>query len=137
MKAKLLTLLLFVIFLPHPLSAQALFKGFGVPATAASTGQTEVIGLILAAMTSGPVVADTLLINLYPLQITNASASDLVLRANGVIVGTPMIDTVNDLVEIPVPASISATGSISIEGIRVAVAGTGINTFNARLSWLT
>jgi hypothetical protein len=47
-----------------------------------------------------------------------------------------MIDTVNDLVEIPVPASISATGSISIEGIRVAVAGTGINTFNARLSWL-
>src|ERR1051326_6053106 len=101
MKTKLLPLVLFVLFiLPHSLSAQAFFKGFGVPATVASTGQTEVIGLILAAMTSGPLVADTLIVNLYPLQITNASATDIVVRANGLIVGAPIIDTANDLVEI-------------------------------------
>src|SRR5213594_3622268 len=137
MRTKFLVFPLFLIFLSSgPLSAQAFFKGIGIPATVASTGQTEVIGSILVAMTFGPVVADTLVINLYPLQITNASASNIEVRANGLIVGAPVIDTANNLVEIPVPASTTATGSISIQGIRVAVAGTGINSFNARLSWL-
>jgi hypothetical protein len=130
-------LLLFVILLSaSPLSAQAFFKSVGVPVTVASTGQTEVIGLIVVAMTSGPVVPDTLVINLSPLQITNANSTDIVVKTTGMVVGATTIDTVNNLVEIPVQASITSTASMTIQGIRVAVAGTGITSFNALLSWL-
>src|SRR5215831_6573241 len=129
-----LLLLMFVIFVSsNPLSAQAFFKGVGVPVTVASTGQTELIGLIVVAMTSAPVVSDTLVIDLSPLQITNANPSDIVVRATGLVVGATTIDTVNSLVEIPVQASITSTASLNIQGIRVAVAGTGINSFNAQL----
>jgi hypothetical protein len=137
MKTKLFAFFLFAFFLsPYPVSGQGFFKGVGVPAAVASTGQTEPIGLILVAMTSGPLVADTLVINLSPLQITNANSSDIEVQGNGMVVGVPVIDTVNNLVEIPVAASLTSTGSISIQGIRVAVAGTNINSFNAQLSWL-
>jgi hypothetical protein len=136
MKTNFLVLLFLIFLSANPLSAQAFFKGIGVPVPVASTGQTEVIGLIVVAMTSAPAVPDTLVINLSPLQITNANPTDIVVKATGLAVGATMIDTVNSLVEIPVPASFTSTASMSIQGIRVAVAGTGITSFNAQLSWL-
>jgi hypothetical protein len=139
MKTNFLVLLLLtvVIFLSaNPLSAQAFFRGVGVPVTVASTGQTEVIGMIVVAMTSAPAVPDTLVINLSPLQITNANPTDIVVKATGLAVGATTIDTVNSLVEIPLQASFTSTASMNIQGIRVAVAGTGITSFNAQLSWL-
>src|SRR5437762_1503978 len=129
-------LLLALLILPDALSAQGLFRGLSVPATVASNGQTEVVGLILVAMTSGPAVADTLVVNMSPLQITNANASDITVSATGLVVSSPTIDTVNSQVQIPVQASLTSTASLSIQGIRVAIAGTGITSFNAQLSWL-
>src|SRR5206468_11841406 len=49
--------------------------------------------------------------------------------------GTPEIKgDNNNLVRIPVSGDASA-GSIRVEGIRVSVAGSGITSLNARLSW--
>src|SRR5437868_13283985 len=93
MRTKILAFLLFVVLIsPKSLPAQALFRGLGVPATVASNGQTEAAGLILVVMTSGPVMTDMLVVNMSPLQITNASASDIVVRATGLVVGAPAID---------------------------------------------
>src|SRR2546425_7838317 len=136
MKSKLLvTILLGIFFAPCSLWAQGLFQGTGIPATVIGTGQTEVIGLIVVSMTQGPAVAGTLVVDVSPLQITNANAADITVTAFGLTVGAATIDTTNNLVQIPVQAGGSATASIRIEGIRVAVAGTGINSFNAKLSW--
>src|SRR5579862_6244119 len=137
MKTKLSGLLLFFISLsPASLLAQGLFRGFSSPVNVASTGQTELTGSILASMTSGPAAADRLVIDVSPLQITNASPADITVKANGLTVGATTIDSTNDLIEIPVQSSNASSGLISIQGIRVAMAGAGINSFNAHLSWL-
>ena len=137
MKQKVLLFVpLFVVLLPALLPAQGLFQGFGFPVPVASTGQTELIGLILASMTLGPVAADTFVIDVSPLQITNANAADIGVTATGMTVGATTIDTTNNLIEIPVQSSSGSSGVIRVQGIRVAVAGAGINSFNARLSWL-
>src|SRR2546427_4306571 len=124
-----------MLFSSGPLLAQGLFRGFGFPRTVTATGQAEVLGPILVAMFQGPAAAGTLVIDLSPLQITNANAADISINATALTVGSTTIDADNHLVKIPVIASGAASGSIRIEGIRVAVAGTGINSFNAKLSW--
>ena len=137
MKTKLLPLLLFLFFLsPGSLLAQGLFQGFGFPVPVVSSGQTEVVGLILASMRFGPVTADTLVVDVSPLQITNANPADIVVTASGLTVDPTIIDTTNNWIEIPVEAGSASSGVIRIEGIRVAVAGANINSFNARLFWL-
>jgi hypothetical protein len=128
--------LLFVFLSPVSLRAQGLFQALSFPTTVASTGQTELIGSILASMTYGPALADTLVIDVSPLQITNATASDIAVTATSMTLGTTTIDTENNLVQIPVVLSNASSGLIRIEGIRVAVAGANINSLNARLHWL-
>ena len=135
MKSKVLGVLLFFIFLsPGSLLAQGVFQAVGIPRAVSATGQTEVLGPIIVSMTQGPAGASTLLIDVSPLQITNANAADISVTATGLTVGATTIDTTNNLVQIPVNAG-GGTASIRIEGIRVAVAGTSINSFSAKLSW--
>src|ERR1051325_7088121 len=128
-------LLLLTFLLPGSLVAQGLFQGFGIPTTVTATGQTEVTGPIIVSMTLGPATSGTLVIDVSPLQITNASASDISVTPAGLTVGATTIDTTNNVVQIQVTGSSSPSGSIRIEGIRVAVAGTGITSLNAKLSW--
>ena len=136
MKLKFAGFLLSGIFLSSgSLLAQGLFQGIGIPKTVTATGQNEVLGQIIVSMTLGPAGAGTLVIDVSPLQITNANAADISVTPTGVTVGATTIDTTNNLVQIPVSGGSSPTGSIRIEGIRVAVAGTGINSLNAKLSW--
>jgi hypothetical protein len=137
MKSKFLGILLFLIFLtPGSLLAQGLFQSFGLPRTVAATGQTEVLGGIIVSMTQGPVAADTLVIDVSPLQITNAHAADISVTTVGLTVGATTIDTTNNLVQIPVTSSSGSTASMTINGIRVAIAGTNTTSLNAKLSWL-
>jgi hypothetical protein len=137
MRSKFVGILLFLVLLtPGSLLAQGLFQAVGLPATVTSTGQTEVIGPIIVSMTQGPAGAGTLVIDVSPLQITNATAADISVAPTGLTVGATTIDTTNNLVQIPVNASTSSNASIRIQGIRVAVAGTNINSLNAKLSWL-
>ena len=124
-----------MLFSSGSVLAQGLFRGFGFPRTVTATGQAEVLGPILATLVQGPAAAGTLVIDLSPLQMTNANAADISVTATALTVGSTTIDADNHLVKIPVIAGGAASGSIRIEGIRVAVAGTGINSFNAKLSW--
>ena len=137
MKSKFFGILLFFMFLlPGSLLAQGVFQGHGIPNTVTATGQAEVIGPIMVSMTQGPAGAGTLVIDVSPLQITNVSAADITVTPTGLTVGATAIDSTNNLVQIPVNARSSTTASIRIDGIRVAVAGTNANSFNAKLSWL-
>src|SRR5437667_2758440 len=124
-----------MLFSSGSVLAQGLFRGFGFPRTVTATGQAEVLGPIMVTMVQGPAGAGTLVIDLSPLQMTNANAADISVTATALTVGSTAIDADNHLVKIPVIAGGAASGSIRIEGIRVAVAGTGINSFNAKLSW--
>ena len=124
-----------MLFSSGSVLAQGLFRGFGFPRTVTATGQAEVLGPILVTLVQGPAAAGTLVIDLSPLQMTNANAADISVTATALTVGSTTIDADNHLVKIPVIAGGAASGSIRIEGIRVAVAGTGINSFNAKLSW--
>jgi len=124
-----------MLFSSGSVLAQGLFRGFGFPRTVTATGQAEVLGPIMVTLVQGPAAAGTLVIDLSPLQMTNANAADISVTATALTVGSTTIDADNHLVKIPVIAGGAASGSIRIEGIRVAVAGTGINSFNAKLSW--
>ncbi len=128
-------LLLGTFLLPGSLLAQGLFQGIGIPKTVTATGQSEVVGPIIVSMTLGPAAAGTLVVDVSPLQMTNANAADISVTPVGLTVGATTIDTTNNLVQIPVNAGASTSASIRIEGIRVAVAGTSITSLNAKLSW--
>jgi hypothetical protein len=137
MKSKFLGIVLFLVFLtPGSLLAQGLFQSFGISRTVAATGQTEILGGIIVSMTQGQVKSDTLVIDVSPLQITNASAADISVTTVGLTVGATTIDTTNNLVQIPVTSSSGSTASMTINGIRVAIAGTNTTSLNAKLSWL-
>ena len=123
-----------VLTLSGTLSAQGLFTGSGIPTTVMATGQTEVIGSVMVSLRLGPADEGNLVINVSPLQITNINDSDIKVAATGITVGTLSVDRTNSLVKIPVTAGATA-GSIRVDGIHVAVAGTGITSFNAQLSW--
>jgi hypothetical protein len=135
MKSRLMGVLAFLLlFAPVRLAAQGIYEGFAVPRTVTATGRTEVAGSIIVSLRFGVTMSGTLAIDMSPLQITNASATDIYVESALIGVGATTIDTEKSLVRIPVLAG-AASGSIRIDGIRVSVAGTGISSFNARLSW--
>src|SRR5438128_857479 len=103
----------------------AQFTGLGFPKTVTATGQTAAIGTVMESLRRGVTNGGHLLINLAPLRITNISPSDIQVTATGITVGATSIDTDNSLVRIAVNPGASA-GSIRVDGIRVAIAGTGI-----------
>ena len=135
MKLKLLNLV-FVVFLvlPGSLLAQGIFDGFSFPVTVTATGQTELVGAIMASLRAGTTMSGTLVIDLSPYKITNPNAASIQITATGITVGAITIDTDSSIIRIPVNAGASA-GSIRIEGIRIAIAGTGATSVNAKLSW--
>jgi uncharacterized protein DUF5719 len=135
MKLKLFGLVLVLYLLvPGSLLAQGLFDGFSFPVTVTATGQTERVGAVMVSLRTGTTVAGTLVIDLSPYKITNPNAGSIQVTATGLTVGATTIDTDLSLVRIPVNAGASA-GSIRVEGIRIAIAGTGATSVNAKLSW--
>src|SRR5205085_675263 len=106
------------------------------PTTVTATGQTEVAGAVMVILRAGTTTTGNLLIDLSPLTITNTTATDIRVTFNGAITpaGPTAVDSQNGLVRIPVNAG-AISGTIRVDGIRVAVAGTGISSANAQLSW--
>src|ERR687889_657492 len=93
---------LIILLAPVRVAAQGIFEAFGLPKTVVATGQTEVIGSIQLAMRQGPVQADTLIIDVAPYRITNASASDVRLTPAGdITTGTVVIEAADGRVRIP------------------------------------
>src|SRR5206468_1294570 len=136
MKAKFVGLLtLIMVFAPGRLLGQGFFQGFGFPKTVTATGQTETVGTIMVSLVQGTTEAGNLVIDLSPLQITNASPTDIsALPSGNLAVGTTTIDTEKSLVRVPVVGG-KTSGAIRIDGNRAAVAGTGVTSMNAKLSW--
>src|SRR3954466_7261768 len=135
MKFRLLVLPVVSLLLASAnLSAQGIFDGFSFPTTVIATGQTEVAGPLIVSLRTGTTVSGTLVIDLSPYRITNASAADIRVTATGITVGATSINTDVSQIRIPVNAGASA-GSIRVDGIRFAVAGTGATSINAKLSW--
>lgn len=123
-----------VIF-PQVLPAQGIFEGFGFPKTVIATGHTEVIGSVHVALRLGAASADTLVIDLSPLPITNTSAPDIRVTTSGnVTVGAVTIEAAEGRVRVPVNAG-GTNGSLRVDGIRVSIAGTNRSSVTARLSW--
>src|SRR5579884_2136776 len=126
---------LLTVWIPGHANAQGIFDKTSLPKTVIATGQTETLGMIELTLRQSSTAADTLTINVSPLRITNTSASDIRITTFGAItVGTTTIVADKGLVKIPVNAG-ATSGSIEIQGIRVAVAGTGITSVTANLSW--
>jgi hypothetical protein len=124
-----------LFFIPSQCLAQAFFQSFGFARTATATGQTETLGSVHLALKLGTTLADTLVIDVSPLIITNASASDIrVTRAGNLLTGAVLLDAENGKVRIPVNAGANS-GSLRVDGIRVALAGTNASSVTAHLSW--
>src|SRR5437660_11193307 len=135
MKFRLLALLVFFLLLASGnLAAQGIFDALSFPTTVIATGQTEVAGPLIVSLRTGTTVSGTLVIDLSPFRITNTTASDIRVTATGITVGATAIDTDASQIRIPVNAGASA-GSIRVDGIRLAIAGTGATSINAKLSW--
>src|SRR5215467_3031608 len=93
------------MLVPQQLSAQGILRAFGFPKTVVATGQSEVLGSVHMALTLGTTVADTLVIDVSPLKITNANTSDIrVTLAGNLTIGAVTIDAPNGRVGIPVNA---------------------------------
>jgi hypothetical protein len=134
MKLKLLSLVFVFLLLPGGLSAQGIFDGFSFPVTVTATGQTELVGPLMVSLRTGTTVSGTLVIDLSPYKITSPSAASIQITATGLTVGATSVDTDAGIVRIPVNAGGSA-GSIRVEGIRIALAGTNATSIIAKLSW--
>jgi hypothetical protein len=123
------------MLLPYEASAQGFFDKISIPKSVIATGQTETLGVIEITLRQNATVSDTLVVDVSPLEITNTNASDVRVTTIGAITtGTPTIVADQGQFKIPVNAG-ATSGSILIQGIRVAVAGTGVTSVSAKLSW--
>src|SRR5215831_4184299 len=125
----------FVLLLPFEANAQGFFDSISIPKAVIATGQTETLGFVELTLKQNNTANDTLTVDVSPLQITNTNASDISVTLSGAItIGTPTIIGDQGQFKIPVNAG-AGSGTIIIQGIRAAVAGTGATSINAKLSW--
>ncbi|MBI2149908.1 MAG: hypothetical protein HYU27_04795 [Acidobacteria bacterium] len=124
-----------LLTLPRQLWAQGFFQAFGFPKTAVATGHTEVAGSVHMALRFGTVGADTLVIDVSPLRVTNANASDIRITTSGnLTTGAVTIESAEGRVRVPVNAG-GTSGSIRVDGIRVSLTSAGSTSVSARVSW--
>src|SRR5579871_5190177 len=123
------------VMFPLKSNAQGFFDNVSLPKAVIATGQTETLGMIELTLRQNNIVADTLTIDVSPFRITNTNAADISITTLGAItVGATTVIPDQGQVKIPVNAGASS-GGIIIQGIRVAVAGTGATSITAKLSW--
>src|SRR5687767_744053 len=103
---------------PQQLSAQGIFEGFSSPSKVIATGHTELIAPIILTLRAGSTAADTLIIDVSPLRITNNNAADIRVTSGGIIAfGATVVEPEEGRVRIPVQAG-GGSGAIRVEGIR-------------------
>lgn len=125
----------FLFALPSQLGAQAVFEAFGFPKSATATGHTEVLGSVHVLLRLGSAYADTLVVDVSPLRITNRSASDIQITTSGnMTTGAVTIEAEEGRVLVPLNAG-GNNGFVRVDGIRVAIAGRNLSSITARLSW--
>ncbi len=116
-------------------SAQGIFEPIAFSTTATSTGYAELLSPIQLLLRSGTSVPATLVIDVSPLRIAN-SASNIQVTFVGAfsLSGAVTVQAEEGRVRVPITGTVTF-GSIRVEGIRVALAGTGATSVTGRLSW--
>ena len=113
--------------------AQATFSVSSSPSTVIRTGHAEPVGAMTFSIVSGTTVEEIIPIDLSPAVLTSASA---VISARG-FSSTALSATVDleaGRVELHIPDGMGPGTSVNVEGLRVSVASTGIETLDARVS---
>ena len=112
--------------------AQATFSVSSTPSTVIRTGHAEPVGAITFSIVSGTTVEEIIPIDLSPAVLTSASAIISTDGFSSTVSAT--VDPEAGRVELHVPAGMGPGTSVNVEGLRVSVASTGIETLDARIS---
>ena len=112
--------------------AQATFSVSSTAPTVIRTGHAEPVGGMAFAVVSGTTVAEDIAIDLSPAVLTS-DATDI--STSPVQAGfTATVDRDAGRVELHVPAGIGPGTVVHLEGLRVSVPASGIETLDARIS---
>ena len=113
--------------------AQATFTVSSMPSTVIRTGHAEPVGLLSFWILSGPTVAGVIEIDLSPAVLTSDTA---VISANGVPATgfSVTVDSDSGRVRLHVPAGVGARTLLDLEGLRISVPASGIETLDARIT---
>ena len=110
--------------------AQATFSVSSTAATVTRTGHAEPVGGLTFSVVSGTTVAEVIAIDFSPAVLTSA-----VISSNGLPTGfSTTVDSDAGRVGLYVPAGIGPGTVVDLEGLRVSVPASGIETLDARIS---
>ena len=112
--------------------AQAAFSVSSTAATVIRTGHAEPVGALTFAVVSGTTVAEAIAIDLSPAVLTSDA---IVISSGGVQAGfSATADPDAARVALHVPAGIGPGTVVHLEGLRVSIPASGIETLDARIS---
>ena len=112
--------------------AQAAFSVSSTAATVIRTGHAEPVGALTFSVVSGNTVAEAIAIDLSPAVLTSDA---IVISAGGVQAGfSATVDPDTARVALHVPAGIGPGMVVHVEGLRVSIPASGIETLGARIS---
>ena len=112
--------------------AQAAFSVSSTATTVIRTGHTEPMGALTFSVVSGTTVAEAIAIDLSPAVLTSDA---IVISTGGVQAGfSATVDPAAARVELHVPAGIGPGAVVHVEGLRVSIPASGIETLDARIS---
>ena len=112
--------------------AQATFSVSSTAATVIRTGHAEPVGGLTFAVVSGTTVAEVIAIDLSPAVLTSDATDISTSPAQTGFSAT--VDPDTGRVELHVPAGIGPGTAVDLEGLRVSVPASGIETLDARIS---
>ena len=111
--------------------AQAAFSVSSTAATVIRTGHAEPVGALTFAVVSGTTVAEAIAIDLSPAVLTSDA---IVISSGGVQASfSATVDPDAGSVALHVPAGIGPGAVVHVEGLRVSIPASGIETLDARI----
>ena len=112
--------------------AQAAFSVSSTAATVIRTGHAEPVGALTFSVVSGTTVAEAIAIDLSPAVLTSDA---IVISSGGVQASfSATADPAASRVALHVPAGIGPGAVVHVEGLRVSIPASGIETLDARIS---
>ena len=115
--------------------AQATFSVSSTASTVIRTGHAEPLGALSFSVISGTTVDEIIPIDLSPAVLTGDAAA-IVILTNGVQATgfSAMVDPDAGQVRLHVPDGVGSGTLVSLEGLRISVPASGIETLDARIS---
>ena len=111
--------------------AQATFSVSSTAATVIRTGHAEPVGALTFAVISGTTLDEVIAIDLSPAVLTSDAA---VISISGVQGFSATVDSAAGQVRLHVPAGAGPGTLVHLEGLRISVPASGIETLDARIS---